>query len=402
MSDLVPIPKRGAPDSPHLSRDIPSAFVPISQLLPYARNARTHSDAQVAQIAASIVEWGWTNPILADAKGIVAGHGRLAAARLLYGQGRVLHLPSGEDVPAGCVPCIDVSGWSDTARRAYVLADNQLALQAGWDDAMLAEELRSIRDDGFDIDIIGFGDDEVGKLFAQDADETLAGIDHDNAPRRVARGDVWRLGAHMLACGDSFDDAVVARVLAGDAIDVVVLDPPFDDTADANWTKFVHDPCVVFGTLRMMMQLPIDLVRFERVLYKRAQHNMISTQLRMQHCIIAQLGSVKFCPPNATTYFSFVKQDKIDRLGAEDEQNNIGTANRQDKPVGVVIEHLTAWVDPAWRVVFDPFAGRGVTVFAAQELRKSARCIELDARKCDAILHAWEQLTGETAHKVAS
>lgn len=156
MSDLVPIPKRGAHDSPHTSRDIPAAFVPIEQLLPYARNARTHSDAQVAQIAASIIEWGWTNPILADAKGIVAGHGRLAAARLLYSQGRVITLPSGEDVPTGCVPCIDVSGWSDTARRAYVLADNQLALQAGWDDAMLAEELRSIRDDGFDISLAGF------------------------------------------------------------------------------------------------------------------------------------------------------------------------------------------------------------------------------------------------------
>lgn len=172
MSDLVPIPKRGAPDSPHTSRDIPAAFVPIEQLLPYARNARTHSDAQVAQIAASIVEWGWTNPILADAKGIVAGHGRLAAARLLYSQGRVLHLPSGEDVPAGCVPCIDVSGWSDTARRAYVLADNQLALQAGWDDAMLAEELRSIRDDGFDISLAGFDDIPIEPDFAPgDADE---------------------------------------------------------------------------------------------------------------------------------------------------------------------------------------------------------------------------------------
>lgn len=170
MSDLVPIPKRGAPDSPHTSRDIPAAFVPIEQLLPYARNARTHSDAQVAQIAASIVEWGWTNPILADAKGIVAGHGRLAAARLLYSQGRVLHLPSGEDVPQGCVPCIDVSGWSETARRAYVLADNQLALQAGWDDAMLAEELRSIRDDGFDISLAGFDDADIALLKLEDGD----------------------------------------------------------------------------------------------------------------------------------------------------------------------------------------------------------------------------------------
>ena len=185
MSDLVPIPKRGTADSPHASRDIPAAFVPIEQLLPYARNARTHSDAQVAQIAASIIEWGWTNPILADAKGIVAGHGRLAAARLLYSQGRVITLPCGEDVPAGCVPCIDVSGWSDTARRAYVLADNQLALQAGWDDAMLAEELRSIRDDGFDISLAGFDDipkiasiEDVQPSQTKEIDETSFDLAH--------------------------------------------------------------------------------------------------------------------------------------------------------------------------------------------------------------------------------
>jgi len=196
MSDLVPIPKRGAAASAHTSRDIPSAFVPIEQLLPYARNARTHSDAQVAQIAASIVEWGWTNPILADAKGIVAGHGRLAAARLLYSQGRVLHLPSGEDVPAGCVPCIDVSGWSDTARRAYVLADNQLALQAGWDDSMLTEELRSIRDDGFDITLAGF--DDIPKL------EPIA----DAKPSQTKEIDeaAFALEHRCPACGFEFND----------------------------------------------------------------------------------------------------------------------------------------------------------------------------------------------------
>jgi ParB-like chromosome segregation protein Spo0J len=119
-------------------------FRPIDELLPYARNARTHNDAQVAQLAASIVEWGWTNPILADETGIVAGHGRLAAARLLYGQGKTIRLPSGSDVPAGCVPVLDVTGWSPAQRRAYVLADNQLALNAGWDDDMLKEELQAL------------------------------------------------------------------------------------------------------------------------------------------------------------------------------------------------------------------------------------------------------------------
>ena len=118
MTEAAKIPKRGSDGSQHTSRDIAAAFVEVAQLVPYARNARTHSDAQVAQLAASIVEWGWTNPILADAKGIVAGHGRLAAARLLYGQGRVLNLPNGEDIPAGCVPVIEVTGWTETKRRA--------------------------------------------------------------------------------------------------------------------------------------------------------------------------------------------------------------------------------------------------------------------------------------------
>ena len=176
MNESSKIPKRGSDGSHHTSREIPAAFQQIDQLLPYARNARTHSDAQVAQLAASIVEWGWTNPILADAKGIVAGHGRLAAARRLYSQGRVLHLPNGEDIPAGCVPVIDVTGWPESKRRAYILADNQLAMNAGWDEAVLSEELRSLQEDGFNLDLIGFdelpteidftpGDaDEQGKL----------------------------------------------------------------------------------------------------------------------------------------------------------------------------------------------------------------------------------------------
>jgi hypothetical protein len=141
-------------------------FKSVDSLLPYARNARTHSASQVSQLAASILEWGWTNPILADDRGIVAGHGRLAAARLLYAEGKVLRLPNGEPVPVGQVPVLDVSGWPESKRRAYVLADNKIALSASWDSTMLAEELRALQEDDFDLGLAGFSDEEAEKVLS--------------------------------------------------------------------------------------------------------------------------------------------------------------------------------------------------------------------------------------------
>ena len=138
-----------------------SALVDIDSLIPYARNARTHSSEQVAQIAASIVEFGFTNPILVDAKGIVAGHGRLAAARLVYSTGNQIKLPSGEAIASGKVPVIDCTGWSDAKRRAYIIADNKLAQNAGWDDALLRLELDDLKHEGFNLDLLGFTAEEL-------------------------------------------------------------------------------------------------------------------------------------------------------------------------------------------------------------------------------------------------
>jgi ParB-like chromosome segregation protein Spo0J len=134
----------------------PIKFEPLDSLIPYARNARTHSAEQVAQIAASMVEWGWTNPVLADAQGVIAGHGRIMAARLLYDQGKTIKMPGGKEIPTGCVPVLDVSGWSDAKRRAYILADNKLALNAGWDQDLLGLELSDLREADFDLNLTGF------------------------------------------------------------------------------------------------------------------------------------------------------------------------------------------------------------------------------------------------------
>jgi hypothetical protein len=197
----------------------------VEALIPYARNPRTHTDEQVAKIAASIVEYGWTNPVLVDGdNGIIAGHGRLAAARKL-----------GLDQ----VPVIELAHLSPTQKRAYVISDNRLALDAGWNEEMLALEMAELSEAGYDLALTGFEDAEIEALLADevetddadqqaDADEPDAGDDVPDAPVvPVSRtGDVWAIGSHRLICGDATDPTVVATLMQaipiGDAAGCVV------------------------------------------------------------------------------------------------------------------------------------------------------------------------------------
>lgn len=137
---------------------------PLDSLVAYARNARSHSPAQIEQLKASIVEFGWTNPVLADENGIVAGHGRTTAARALYDAGFTLKFPNGSPIPDGMVPVVDCTGWSEAQRRAYILADNKLALNAGWDMEMLKVELGDLKEMGLDLDLTGFDVGEIGAM----------------------------------------------------------------------------------------------------------------------------------------------------------------------------------------------------------------------------------------------
>jgi len=178
----------------------------IDRLIPYARNSRTHSDEQVAQVAASIREFGFTNPVLVDAEGgIIAGHGRVMAARKL-----------GMDK----VPCIRLAHLTEAQRRAYVIADNKLALNAGWDEKMLALEFKDLQAMDFDIELTGFGLGDIDELLAEldatpegatDADETPA-VQADAVSQP---GDVWLLGKHRIMCGDSTSADHVKTLLGG-------------------------------------------------------------------------------------------------------------------------------------------------------------------------------------------
>ena len=227
MNVDAPVKRRGRPrkDEP---RDKPSPDAPeqkpmsismrnVQDLIPYVNNSRTHSDEQVAQIAASIREFGWTNPILVDgANGIIAGHGRLLAARKLgYTE----------------VPTIELSQLTETQKKAYIIADNRLALNAGWDNEILTVELNDLLADGYALEILGFDPKELSALLEP---EQLPGLtDEDEAPPvpvepKTKPGDIYQLGKHRLMCGDSTSMDDLETLCEGQLVDMWLTDPPYN------------------------------------------------------------------------------------------------------------------------------------------------------------------------------
>ena len=197
----------------------------MAKLVPYAANSRTHSEQQVAQIAASIREFGWTNPILVDEAGtIIAGHGRLLAAQRL-----------GELT----APCITIDGLTDAQRRALIIADNKLAMNAGWDEDLLSSELQGLTDDGFDMALLGFSEDELAGLLV---DKTECLTDPDEIPEAPAEpvtvlGDVWLLGKHRIVCGDSTSPDAIDLLMNGERADLLFTSPPYAHQRDYGAAK---------------------------------------------------------------------------------------------------------------------------------------------------------------------
>lgn len=205
----------------------------LSSLIHYEKNARTHSPKQVEEIAASLREFGWTHSVLIDEKGIVAGHGRCMAAELLYKRGEQITFPGGSPIPIGFVPTIDCTGWTEHQRRAYILADNRIALNAGWDVELLTEELRALDAVEYDLNLMGFSNDELDQLLAPIVGEPEQMGDPDAVPPEdlpivSVPGDVWVCGPHRVACGDctSIDD--IDRLMQGELADAAWTDPPYN------------------------------------------------------------------------------------------------------------------------------------------------------------------------------
>lgn len=392
---------------------------PTTKLLPYARNARTHSEDQVMQIAASIAEFGFTNPILAGADGvIVAGHGRLAAANKLG---------------LNIVPVVVLDHLSATQRRALVIADNRIAENAGWDDAMLRVELEALQDDEFDLSITGFDLDDLADLQG-DEDGDGSGSDQDDAVPEVSEtvisqpGDVWLLGKHRLLCGDSTLADSYVQLLLGETVDLVFTDPPYN----VNYANSAKDKlrgknrAILNDNLGdgfydfLLAALTPTLAHCRGAIYIAMSSSELDV---LQDAFRAAGGHWSTFIIWAKNTFTLGRADYqrqyepilygwpegVQRHWCGDrDQGDVWQINKPAKndlhptmkPVELVERAIRNSSKPG-QVVLDPFGGSGTTLIAAEKAGRVARLIELDPKYVDVIVRRWQDWTGQQATREA-
>ena len=388
---------------------------PTVKLLPYARNARTHSADQVAQIAASIAEFGFTNPILAGSDGvIVAGHGRLAAAYKL-----------GLEV----VPVVVLDHLSPTQRRALVIADNRIAENAGWDDAMLRIEIAALQDDDFDVSLTGFDADALAELMAGDEPDGEGETDDDAVPEMsetpVSRpSDVWLLGGHRLLCGDSTVAESYDRVLDGVPVDMVFTDPPYNvNYANSAKDKMRgKDRAILNDNLGdgfydfLMAALTPTIAHCRGGIYvamSSSELDVLQAAFRAAggkwstFIIWAKntftLGRADYQRQYEPILYGWPEGAQRHWCGDRDQGDvwNIKKPQKNDlhptmKPVELVERAIRNSSRPG-NVVLDPFGGSGTTLIAAEKTGRLARLIELDPKYADVIVRRWQEWTGKQA-----
>ncbi|MCC6366343.1 MAG: site-specific DNA-methyltransferase [Bryobacterales bacterium] len=387
---------------------------PVGKLIPYARNARTHSDEQVAQVAASIAEFGWTNPILAGGDGIViAGHARLLAARKL----RMTE-----------VPVIVLDHLTETQRRALVLADNRLAENAGWDEDMLRVELAALDEDGFDLEVVGFTDDELKDLLAEPEPQQASGLTDDDAAPETPEfaisvvGDVWLLGDHRLLCGDATQIDAVEKVLAGGLADMVFTDPPYNvnygvamkdrlrakkrkianDNLGDGFEQFLHDACVNIltvtkGAIYICMSSS-ELHTLQKVFREGGGHWSTFVVWAKNTFTIGRSDYQRQYEPilygwkEGTDHYWCGARDQGDVWFVKKPVSN--DLHPTMKPVELV-ERAIRNSSKGRDTVLDPFGGSGSTLIACEKAGRQGRLIELEPKYCDVIIRRWQEFTGK-------
>jgi len=392
---------------------------PTTRLIPYSRNARTHSPEQVAQIAASIAEFGFTNPILAGSDGvIVAGHGRLAAAHKLG---------------LATVPVVVLDHLTPTQRRALIIADNRIAENAGWDDALLRIEMADLQDADFDLSLTGFDADALAELMAGDEPQGDGHTDDDAVPdvaeTPVSRpGDVWMMGGHRLLCGDSTVAESYDRVLDGEPVDMVFTDPPYnvnyansakdkmrgkdrailnDNLGDGFYDFLLAALTPTIGNCRggiyvAMSSSELDVLQAAF----RAAGGKWSTFIIWAKNTFT-LGRADYQRQYEPILYGWPEGAQRHWCGDRDQGDvwNIKKPQKNDlhptmKPVELVERAIRNSSRPG-NVVLDPFGGSGTTLIAAEKSGRLARLIELDPKYADVIVRRWQDWTGKQAKREA-
>lgn len=435
-------------------------YLETKDLIPYGKNSRTHTDFQVAQIAGSIREFGFTNPVLIDAEnGIIAGHGRVMAAGKLG---------------LAKVPCIRLAHLTDTQKRAYIIADNKLALNAGWDEEMLALELGELKDEDFDLTLIGFDETELGDIMEEEEIPTVG--DEEEVPEPPAnpvtvQGDVWTLGTHRLLCGDCRNHSDVQKLLAGRKINVAVTSPPYASQRKYDETsgfKPIHpDEFVEWYqdvAANIMVNLEDDGSYFcnikpaaeglERLTYvfdlvlahkrewgwnfaeefcweRTGIPQQVVRRFKNQFEPIYQFtkGDWKFRPHSVKHESASVPVAKGKGAGDTNAAKRQGVisavdgndivegmaypGNRLPKfqsealghaaayPVGLPEFFIKAYSDTG-DMIYDPFMGSGTTMIAAEKNGRHSCGTEISPMYCDVIVTRWQSFTGKQAIHEAS
>lgn len=383
----------------------------VDTLTPYARNSRIHSDTQVAQIAASIKEWGFTTPVLIEPDGgIIAGHGRVMAAQRL-----------GLDE----VPVMIAEGWTDAQKRAYVIADNRLALNAEWDNEMLRVEFDELGDMDFDLELTGFELDEIEALTPEVLTEGLT--DEDSVPEVpdqpvTVEGDVWLLGRHRLMCGDSTSIDHLERLCDGQLVDMWLTDPPYnvayeggtkekltiqnDSMSNDTFRQFLRDAySAANAVMKKGAVFYIWHADSEGYNFRGAAFD-IGWQIRQ--CLIWKKSSLVMGRQD----YHWMHEPCL--YGWKDGASHLWASDRKQTTILEFVKPSRNGEHPTMKpvelfeyqmlnntkgsdLVLDSFAGSGTTAIACEKHGRMARLMELDPKYCDVIINRWQDFTGQQA-----
>ena len=377
----------------------------INELIPYIRNARTHSESQIAQIAASIKEFGFLSPILiAEDNTILAGHGRLAAARKLG---------------LTKVPCVKESHLTETQRRAYIIADNKLSLNAGWDEDILAIELSELQGADFDLDLLGFDGSELASIFEEDKEVEDDDFDVEeelNKPCFSKSGDIWTLGRHRLICGDSTKEETYKRLMDGKRANLVVTDPPYNVNYEGSAGKIKNDNMDndkfynflldAFSNMEKVMADDASIYVFhadtEGLNFRKAFND---AGFYLSGCCIWKkpslvLGRSPYQWQHEPCLYGWKKKGKHQWYSGrkettiwEFEKPKKNAEHPTMKPIALLAYPITN-SSMSNTIILDPFGGSGSTLIACEQTDRSCYTIELDEKFCDVIVKRYIEQVG--------
>lgn len=390
----------------------------VNDLIPYINNSRTHSEEQINQIVASINEFGFTNPLLIDEKdNIIAGHGRLLASKKLKMKE---------------VPCIVLSGLTEAQKKAYIIADNKMALNAGWNEELLKIELEDLKELDFNLELTGFDVDELDDIFQVEEEEEIVeddfGIEPPEEPKAKLR-DIYQLGNHRLMCGDSTKLEDVEKLMNGNKADMVLSDPPYgmfldtdfsdikgsmknigrkNHTSGNKYEKVIGDnedfkPDLImtffdnFNYCKEMFLFGGDY--FAELLPNKNDGSWLVWDKRKESQANAIGSEFELIWSKNKHKRRMLRHDWFGFLSSKNQQDARNRVHPTQKPITLLVDIINQWGDNCNNII-DLYGGSGSTLIACEQLNRNCYMMELDPKYVDVIIKRWEEFTGKEAIKL--